>query len=163
MTAQFGLSVIGFLLLAASLAAQGKVVPVHVEAADNDLSRAVAIELRGKLGSTLRYALTEVKDAVLLLNVVCMPIDDRGHAACASPTDYYSNADSGAHDSVQSGVSVGSVASVSEAIFNIIITNTSDAKLEEIKKRIDEVNLASWMKGYMEGRDYEKEHCAPKK
>src|SRR5271156_3686297 len=97
---------LAFLLLGSSLAAQGKVLKVYVGAEDNKQSKDVGDILRGKIGSTLRYALSEVGPAVITLDVVCVEITT-ANVACTAPTLYYPEKDHGLFGTLPASIAIG--------------------------------------------------------
>jgi hypothetical protein len=73
-----------WLLLTHSGFAQGTVVKVVVNPSGEDSGWAVASLISGKIGSTLRHALSNPKDAELGINVICIALDVGRAVACTA-------------------------------------------------------------------------------
>jgi hypothetical protein len=138
------------MLLSAVAAAQGT-VKVIVSPQDNKSSKDVADILQGKIGSTLRYALTtDVKEAVILMDVLCVDVTIN-QFACTAPTSYYPAELHGLYGRVLTGIAIGSATYVAESLFNSFVQGSSDEKLKAIDQFITAGTSSMWWEGFNEG------------
>jgi hypothetical protein len=139
-----------FLLCTGSLAAQARVIKVSVTAEDDKTSKDVTEILRGKIGSTLRYALSEPAPALLTVDVVCVSVGTI-NVACTAPTLYYPDAARGLSWSLPVSVAVGDPNYVAEALFNYFVASSSDDKLTEGEASLAFGTAKFYQEGYGNG------------
>jgi hypothetical protein len=167
MIGRVALCVLAWMLLSVVAAAQGT-VKVIVSPEDNKPSKDVADILQGKIGSTLRYALTtDVKEALILVDVLCVDVTIN-QFACTAPTLYYPAKFNGLSGRLLTSLAIGSSAYVADVLFNSFVGASSDEKLKAIDQTITAETLSMWFEAYKEGYEAgqkaaQKPPAAPKK
>src|SRR5271156_5307980 len=87
-------------VLAVTVSAQGKVIKVRVIGNGDEPTKDVVLLIRGKIGSTLRYSLTEsTENSDIVLDIMCVLVGTAQEAAlgttanvaCSSPANYFSS------------------------------------------------------------------------
>jgi hypothetical protein len=160
MIRRFVLCAAALLILSAIAFGQGQVVKVNVDSADNEESKSVASILRGKIGSTLRYALTEPTSADVLIQVLC--VSGRDGSACAEQATYYSAKAYGTAFGLATQVSLGDAKEVAQGFFDHLVEQTSAEKLQSYDtSQLFSMNKI-WAKGYAEGFADAHESCGGK-
>jgi hypothetical protein len=119
------------LLPTASAFAQGPVLKVSV-VASSDKSKEVAEIIRAKIGSTLRYSLSETGTANFFVNIICVP--SGSNVACAAPTTYYSSKAYELARPLQASIAVGDSEWVARSLFDEFVIDTSAEKLDAIDR-----------------------------
>ena len=137
------------LLLGSSLAAQGKVLKVYVGSEENKSSKVVGDMLQGKIGSTLRYGLSEVGPAEITIDVVC--VEAYNGVACTAPTYYYPESGKGLNGHLTSMIAIGSPSSVAQSLFDSFVESSSDSNLATVEKIIGASSSQHWFEGFNEG------------
>lgn len=150
MIGKFVLRTLAFLLLGSALAAQGKVLKVYVGSEENKPSKDVGDILRGKIGSTLRYALSELGPAAITIDVVCVEITT-ANVACTAPTSYYPEKGHGLFGTLSASIAIGTPLYVAQTLFDSFVTNSADPSLAAVEKIINAGTVQQWFDGYGEG------------
>ncbi len=149
MIEKFMVRSLAFLLLGTSLAAQAKVVKVYVGSEDNKASKDVGDILRGKVGSTLRYGLSEPGPAEITIDVICL--DAAGGVACTAPAYYYPESGKGLSGHLGLMVATGSPLYVAQSLFDSFVESSSDPNLTKVEKIITAGSSQHWFEGFNEG------------
>jgi hypothetical protein len=150
MTGKFVLRTLAFLLLGSSLAAQGKVLKVYVGTEDNKTSKDVGDILRGKIGSTLRYALGELGPSAITIDVLCVEITTV-NVACTAPTSYYPEKSHGLFGNLTTSIAIGNPYYVAQSLFDSFVEASSDPNLAAVEKIISASSSQDWFDGLTEG------------
>jgi hypothetical protein len=142
------LIVIVFLIGSAAFA-QSSPIRVRVLAGgDNTVSREVADNLAGKIGSTSRYALVTTDDFAISVTVGCLTVQTNGYTigvACTTDITYWPVQGVALSWNPGSYLALGPKPEVADLVFNDFVRETSD---ENLKKNRDSfkmgLNLAIW-------------------
>jgi hypothetical protein len=162
MPSRLFLAALFFSFAAQIVLAQGKVMHVMVDPNPNDASQEVGSLLRGKIGSTLRYALTDVEKADLIISIVCVQLKSSGAVACTNPTNYYPDLDSSLHSDLNEAIVTGDKEWVAQNFFDYFVRDTSDDKLKELAEKLSRSTSKVWVEAYNLGVESGKAACAPK-
>jgi hypothetical protein len=157
MPSRLCLTVLLCCLVAPTVRAQAKVIHVFVESNPDKPSQDIAILLRGKIGSTLRYALTDFKKAEITISLVC--VDLKAGVACAFPTKYYPEEEGLLHEDMPSGLITGDKEWVAQNIFDEFVAESSDDKLKKLTDLISYASSKVWTDGFGAGIESEKAQC----
>lgn len=114
-----------------------------------DHSNEVADLLRAKIGSTLRYGLSDLETSDLTVEVICVPAGPG--VACTAPTIYYSEKSYGIARPLKTTIAVGPPDWVAQGLFNAFVADTSDEKLQMAEKVLIETTQAVYSAGYKQG------------
>jgi hypothetical protein len=148
----------GFLILTATVFAQGPVVKVNVSRS-GESSAEVADDLRAKIGSTLRYGLTEQSaNADVVIEVIC--VGSGQSVACAAPTAYYTKG-YGIARPLRTSVALGDHAWIATKLFESFVEQTSAEQLADADKTVTKITNNIWIEGYTAGSDAQKAACKP--
>jgi hypothetical protein len=150
-----------FVFAATSVNAQGKVVKVAVDGGSDKPSQEMAELVRGKVGSTLRYALTEIKTANIAIDIVCIDVPALNGIACTAPTQYYPDLKNSLYRSLPDSIWTGSRAYVAQSIFDTFVEQTTDEKLSVLAQSLEDGTAKAWMNGYNLGEYAGKKECLP--
>jgi hypothetical protein len=152
-----------FLTFTMGVFAQTPLLKVSVSAGDSEGAKEVAELLRAKIGSTLRYGLSEATTADILIEVLCVPFKPQGSdavshtVACTEPTTYFAPKAYGLARTLQTTIAIGDRSSVAEGLFDTFVVDTSAEKLELAEKDItiitDDIRAAGYSFGLSAGRD----------
>jgi hypothetical protein len=153
MTCRIVLCAATLLFLSATAFAQAS-LKVFVTGEGNGDTMEVAQLLRGRIGSTLRYSLTEeAAGADLGVEVICVSVGTpqaggrTAMVACSSPTIYFSSKHYNLTYSLLGIIMTGDRQYVAEHLFDNLIEDTSPEKLE----KMDSVLAAKAREIYMDG------------
>jgi hypothetical protein len=162
MIRRFALFVVVLLIPYTTASAQ-TALKVFVTSDGNQDTKEVGQLLRGKIGSTLRYSLTEsVVGADLGMEVICLPVGmaaangRTATVACSSPTLYFSIKNYSLPYSLLGVILIGDRQYVAEHLFDNLVEDTSPDKLQEMDDVLAQKVVDIFGDGYSAGITAEK-------
>jgi hypothetical protein len=161
MPSRLFLTTVFFLIAATIVESQARVIHISIANNSDETSKEVSDRLSGKLGSTLRYALTSPETADLLVDIVCVKLNS-GSLACTHPTRYYPDPQNTLSETLPAAVIIGDSEWVAQSIFDNLVRDTSDEKLKALAERLTSGTSKYWLLGYDVGLDAGKNSCVPK-
>jgi hypothetical protein len=162
MIRRFAVCAAALLVLSATAFGQRKTVKVYVLPGENQASKDVASTVSGKIGSTLRYALTtDLVSAEITVEILCLTPTERG-VACGIFGVYYPVGYKHLSRTLITDIVTGSNEFVAQALFNDFVRESSDEELNKAEDSLKSKTLEYWMEGHMAGYDKGKaEQCKP--
>jgi hypothetical protein len=129
------------LTLSATAFGQGKTVKVYVLPGENQASKDVASTVSGKIGSTLRYALTtDLVSAEITVEILCLTSTERGVAYGIFGV-YYPVGYKHLSRTLITDIVTGSNEFVAQALFNDFVRESSDEELSEAEDSLKSKTL----------------------
>lgn len=155
------LSLVGVLLFLFSscVFAQGRVIKTGIGAESNEESQQVADLVKSKIGSGLRYSLA-TKDLEIIVGIGCVPMDGK-NLACTESINYMPSGYLGLSEFMTSTIATGYRQSVADALYNTIVTSTTDEALAESEKLIKGATQKFVDLGYDAGYKAGQRNCPP--
>lgn len=150
------LTVMLLTVCAGSAKAQYSTVSVWV-VAENPQTELVADALKGKIGSTERYALQE-KSPNILVDITCLQANV---LVCDTELEYYAPLGFGISENLTGFMLMGSVEYITQQMFNDFVESTTNEKLAKHDKSIRENTKFFQDMGYERGLAEGKKLCKP--
>jgi hypothetical protein len=138
-----------------------RIVKVSVTGEPDSESTKVAELMKGKVGSTQRYALV-TKGAEVLVIIACVPLSERNDNVACSHTIMYMPKDyHGMTELLTASVTTGPAEYDAQTLFNSMVEASTDEELDKMLQLItltaNDFKAEGYADGYTEGR----KHCVP--
>lgn len=148
---------------------QGKTFKVYVTAEKDAETQRVKEAFAAKVGSTLRYSLTntvEHNPIDIMAAINCLAVNDT-HVTCYLQLVYWPYWSSGLSADLNTSMATGPYSYVAEVLFNDFVTNTADDELgnqsTELRKNVKPLEDQAYIRGYSKGVEDGKNGCKPQK
>jgi hypothetical protein len=150
MVRRFVLCTAALLTLSATAFGQ-KTIKVYVTGETDENSKEVAHLVRGKIGSTLRYSLSDsLEDADLGMQILCVPVG-AALIACSAPTLYFSTKNHNLTYPLLGIILFGDRPYTAEHLFDNFVEDTSPDKLQKMDEFLAGKVREIYMRGYADG------------